>query len=600
MKNPLQGGGRGHTRPYFAVSSAVLVVSFFAAMQTVGVQSAPAQSSGTVDFTTHLQPIDGFGFADPFGRSGYVEQSPAVRDAIVDQFFNPVTGAGASILRIGIITDSNIEPESPGSPTAPPTYAWDGVDGGQVWFAQQAQKYGVKRFYADSWSAPGFMKTNNDMDNGGAICGTPNATCPTGDWRQAYASYLVQYATFYKQAGIPITDLSFVNEPNENVSYASMVLTTAQVIDFLKVLGPTMQSSGLGINLNCCDHSNWSGAKTYTAAVVADPVASQYVNTYTGHEYGVLATSPLPTTKNTWMSEWASANATAFNVTWDIPSNAQNDGMHLANDISNALSLGSVSAYVYWYGDSTGATGGFVQMSDTSNATSFVVTKRLFALAGFARFVRPGAFRVPASTDNSNLNITAFINVNGNKVINIVNNATTTVTAALTLDANTANAVPTSYFTDENDTIAPSNLAQVNGQLLTATLAPRSLSTITLAPAVVNGSVQLVSTPTLQKLGDGSYQATFKITNMGTGTAQDVQLNSSSLGSAAGSTLPAAPMPFSLGNIAPNSYINVTVNYPPAAGTSGSVVIGKLAGTYSGGALGVGGTFGGSMRSILP
>jgi glucuronoarabinoxylan endo-1,4-beta-xylanase len=599
MKNLFQDG-RGRTRSSFKASSAALVASLFAGMQIVGAQSAHAQSNGTVDFTTHLQPIDGFGFADPFGRSGYVQQSPAVRDAIVDQFFNPVTGVGASILRIGIITDSNIEPDSPSSPTAPPTYVWDGVDGGQVWFAQQAQKYGVKRFYADSWSAPGFMKTNNSIDNGGAICGTPNATCTTGDWRQAYANYLVQYATFYKQAGIPITDLSFVNEPNENVSYASMVLSTAQVIDFLKVLGPTMQSSGLGINLNCCDHSNWSGAKTYTAAVVADPTAWLYVNTYTGHEYGVLATSPLPTTKNTWMSEWASASPNAYNATWDIPSNAQNDGIHLANDISNALRQGNVSAYLYWYGDSTGATGGFIQISDTSNATSFVVTKRLFALAGFARFVRPGAFRVPASTNNSNLNITAFVNSNANKVINIVNNATTTVEVNLTLDSNSTNAIPTSYFTDENDTIAPANLAQVTGQLLTATLAPRSLSTITLAPPVVSGSVQLISAPTLQKLGDGSYQATFKISNMGIGSAQNVQLNSSSLGSEAGSTLPAAPMPLSLGDIAPNSYTNVIVNYPSTAGISGSVVIGKLAGTYGGGALGVGGTFGGSFRVILP
>ena len=71
------------------------------------------------------------------------------------------------------------------------------------------------------------------------------------------------------------------------------------------------------------------------------------------------------------------------------------------------------------------------------------------------------------------------------------------MTANLTLDPGTANAVASSYFTDENDTIAPTNAAQVSGQTLTATLAPRSLTSILLAPPVVNGIVQLAVSPNL-------------------------------------------------------------------------------------------------------
>ena len=505
-------------------SNLTFLVALLVTIQILGTTVAQAQSTGTVDFGTQLRQIDGFGVADPFGRGAYLVNSPAISQQVIDQLFNPVTGAGLSMLRIGLNTDTNIEPNAPPTPTSTPTYVWDGMDGGQVWVAQQAVKYGVKRFYADSWGAPDFMKTNNDQNNGGAICGVPNTACATGDWRQAYANYLVQFATFYQQSGVPITDLSFVNEPDENVSYTSMVLSTAQVVDFVKVFGPTVQVSSLHVNLNCCDLTNWSGARTYTTAVSNDPVASTYVNIFTGHEYGALATTPLPTTKKTWMSEWASANATAYNATWDIPSTAQNDGMHLANDISNALREGNVSAYIYWYAASTGATGGMIQLSATSDATSFIVTKRLFALAGFARFVQPGAYRAPASTNNNNLNITAFTNANGSKVINIVNNATTVVTANPTLDPGTANAVASSYFTDENDTIAPTNAAQVSGQTLTATLAPRSLTSILLAPPVVNGIVQLAVSPNLTLQGDGSYQAAVKVSNVGTGTAQNVML----------------------------------------------------------------------------
>ena len=66
---------------------------------------------------------------------------------------------------------------------------------------------------ADAWSAPGFMKTNGSQINGGTLCGGPGATCDTGDWRQAYASYLTQYAKDYAPAGDP---LSYVGPENES------------------------------------------------------------------------------------------------------------------------------------------------------------------------------------------------------------------------------------------------------------------------------------------------------------------------------------------------------------------------------------------------
>jgi hypothetical protein len=111
---------------------------------------------------------------------------------------------------------------------------------------------------------------------------------------------------------------------------------------------------------------------------------------------------------------------------------------------------------------------------------------------------------------------------------------------------------------------------------------------------MVNGTVQLSNTATLQKLGDGTFQATLTIANKGTGTAQNVQLNSASLGAAIGSTLPAAPLPLSVGTIAPGSYATFVVNFPTTAGDSGAVVIEKYSGTYTGG------TFSSSIRATLP
>jgi len=106
---------------------------------------------------------------------------------------------------------------------------------------------------------------------------------------------------------------------------------------------------------------------------------------------------------------------------------------------------------------------------------------------------------------------------------------------------------------------------------------------------IIPGNIQLITTATLQKLGDGSYRATVTVRNQGTGTVQNVWLTSSTLGSASGT-----PMPQTLVNIAPSEAATVTVNFPASAGPSGAAVIERYRGSYTGG------TFSGSIRATLP
>jgi hypothetical protein len=107
---------------------------------------------------------------------------------------------------------------------------------------------------------------------------------------------------------------------------------------------------------------------------------------------------------------------------------------------------------------------------------------------------------------------------------------------------------------------------------------------------VVGGTVNLITTARIAKQGDGSYLATVLITNAGDGTVQNVQLTGATIGSAAGSTLPKM-----IGNIAPGGgTATVTVSFPSTAGSSGAPVVERFSGAYTGG------TFGGSIRAVLP
>ena len=204
----------------------------------------PTLSSIAINGAIRYQTIDGFGISEAFGPAHQLRTLSSISDQkrILDLLFNSSTGAGFNIVRNLLPSDANhtIEPSNPGSPTATPHYMWDNSSWGQVWLAQQAHNYGIKQFYIDAWSAPGFMKTNGDEANGGSLCGSPGASCSSGDWRQAYANYLIQYIQNYQSDGIPITHIGFANEPDLKTSYSSMIMNPAQAADFAKVLGPTL------------------------------------------------------------------------------------------------------------------------------------------------------------------------------------------------------------------------------------------------------------------------------------------------------------------------------------------------------------------------
>jgi pectate lyase len=136
----------------------------------------------------------------------------------------------------------------------------------------------------------------------------------------------------------------------------------------------------------------------------------------------------------------------------------------------------------------------------------------------------------------------------------------------------------------------PSAEGMRTGTLSFSDWAKSSPQTVNLsAPGIVSGSQQLVTTAVLSKIS-GGYQAVVTVTNNGSGTVQNVQLTSASLGAAGGTALPV-----SLGNISHGGgSATVTLTFPTSAGSDGAPVVEKLAGTYTGG------TFGGSFRATLP
>ena len=111
------------------------------------VAAGPAATNLNLNVTQRYQTIDGFGFSEAFQRAYNIyDLAEPKRSQLIDLLFNATTGVGFTILRNGIGSSPNsshdwmntIEPVSPGSSSATPSYVFDGKDAGQLWVSQQA------------------------------------------------------------------------------------------------------------------------------------------------------------------------------------------------------------------------------------------------------------------------------------------------------------------------------------------------------------------------------------------------------------------------------------------------------------------------------
>jgi O-glycosyl hydrolase len=427
------------------------------APDAVGAHARGGERAGQANVVVAARPqqrIDGFGFSEAFGQVQNIQALPASDQAAVAQLlFSRTHGAGLDIVRFGI--------------------GGAGTVADQRWLGEQALAYGVHTFYADSWSAPASMKTNDSMDNGGYLCGVPGATCPQGDQRQAYATLLAGQARDFARAGFPLQAIDPVNEPEFSAPYPSMLMTPAQAANFVPFLGRALQADGLNTQVACCDDEGWDYAAQHAQAVLSSPAAARYVGLITGHGYASPPTYPLTNQRPVWETEWSTFQP--WDPAWDDGSTAS--GLTWANNIYTALTRADVNGFLYWWGASTSGEGGVDNegLINISGGT-YQPSGRLWAFAGFSRFVRPGAVRVQATSAVSGLLTVAF-REGDRTVIAAINNNTTPVAMSARIKGGRGAGHATPYVTDASNSVAAQTPLSVRAGRFQATVPARALVT---------------------------------------------------------------------------------------------------------------------------
>jgi glucosylceramidase len=238
-----------------------------------------------IDEAAQMQSMDGFGFALTGGSAEHlIKMSKEARASILHELFSAEgNNVGVSYLRLSIgASDLNsfvfsyddLAPGETDNELKHFSLSQDTKDVIPVLKEILAIRPDLK-ILGSPWSAPAWMKTNNNV-RGGPL---------KEECYPAYALYLVKYIQEMKKEGILIDAITIQNEPLNSKNTPSMPWLVDQQLNFLKNdLYPAFVKAELKTKVVLFDHN--CDRADYPLVLLSDPIVSQFADGSGFHNYG--------------------------------------------------------------------------------------------------------------------------------------------------------------------------------------------------------------------------------------------------------------------------------------------------------------------------
>ena len=397
----------------------------------------------TIDKTTKYQTIDGFGF---FGAYDVWWSGGSLwNDAWGDKM---ISDLGISIWR-----NEYYPPSTPDNGQTEWTKQKPVVEG----LKSKADKYNVDlKFIFTVWSPPADLKWESNF----TWPGDPNATRNAGtvttknggtlnpNKYPEYADWLKAGIQLYKDVGVDLYALSLQNELMFVEPYNSCTYTFSWYNDLLIDVVPKIKATypnvkifgaenmldleGASANWPYFYHTNLKANATAAATVdilaihgysdgISPSSGSGLVERWTNHREQFST----PMNKPSWMTE-----TSGYIEAWEN-SASKPGALSLALDIHTGLAYGNMSAWVWWQGSEGSGTASQISeyglMKGESAGKKYAVSKQ------FYRYIRPGAVRIKAATDNTDIYVTAYEHAGkGTNTLLLINAGATSKLISLT------------------------------------------------------------------------------------------------------------------------------------------------------------------------
>ena len=255
--------------------------------------------------------------------------------------------------------------------------------------------------------------------------------------------------------------ISVQNEPDVNVSYESMDWNADEMLRFMKENAPS-----IGIDVFVAESFNFN--HTITDAILNDSVATENTAFIGGHIYGGgLEPYPLANDKGKeiWMTEHL-----VLETEWA-------DNLATGKEIHDCMNAG-MSAYIWWYiVRFYGPIYDDGSHPDTPpGAVPGEISKRGYVMSQFARFIRPGYYRVTASGNpQPGVYVTAYKN-DQKVVIVAINLGSQPIDQTFAIqNGNVVSVTP--YVTSSSKNAVQESNISVSNSIFTTTLDGSSVTT---------------------------------------------------------------------------------------------------------------------------
>lgn len=273
------------------------------------------------------------------------------------------------------------------------------------------------RLFSSPWSPPAFMKTNDQMNNGGAL---------KPEYREAWANMFVKYIQAYAAEGIDIWAVSVQNEAKARQIWDSCIYTAEEEKDFVRdYLGPALEEAGLGhVKVMIWDHNK---ERVYDRAKVAfeDQAASKYIwgicfHWYSGDHFEALsAVHDRFPDKKLFFSEGCQEGGVHLG-SWNT---GERYGHDIIGNLNNWMSSWTDWNIVLDEQGGPNHVGNFCDapiIGDTVN-NEVIFESSFYYIGHFSKYIRPGAKRIGHSKYTDKLETTAFRNPDGSIAVIVMN-----------------------------------------------------------------------------------------------------------------------------------------------------------------------------------
>lgn len=332
---------------------------------------------------------------------------------------------------------------------------------GQLWLTLEAKnKYHVDRLIFSTWSAPAWMKSNENVSNGHI----------KPECYQDFADYLTAFYEAYKSKGIAPYAISPSNEPGYAAPWNSSLWTADEMGRFITShLGPTFQKKGIPAKIIFGENPLWSvcmpqlkmvSSKDFTDTILQKyPQAKEFNLIASGHGYSLspeimpikvdkeyLKTPIVPfgLAEENHIPVWVTeiSDVTPLDISIE-------DGMNWAATFHKYLTQANVGAIVWWGGAMPTANNESLIILD-KNREDFVLSKRYDVFGNFSRYIPEGSVRLQLTQPaNSHLLISAY-KKNDEYTLVAINQTCETISTELRIDGAKLKGSLKQYVTDKN------------------------------------------------------------------------------------------------------------------------------------------------------